>query len=270
MSGDGRESKTSQLCTWVKPSKWKAENCKPVEVTALQTSLCDVSQDPQKRSDSQRHFNSRPDFNSFVEGIKKHQPEACMLACHFEQTNEDPVVNVPTPQQKLFDFSKSHTCKDNSCQCSHHFVSFLHYTKPQLTHIEQATRGQADNENWHQIRKFILTASNYKAICQSVNLENTAAKLLNPVRFEHQPAPISYGVRNEDKARRLFLMSHKMTHKQSKHKLHRLRREIGGIVDSESTLRSAGTFLSRVRAPPPAPRSDRGPESLRSPCGLAI
>ncbi|GFO18098.1 hypothetical protein PoB_004460300 [Plakobranchus ocellatus] len=28
---------------------------------------------------------------------------------------------------------------------------------------------------------------------------------------------------------------------------------VGGTVDSESALRSAGTLLSRVRAPPPAP-----------------
>ncbi|GFN78836.1 hypothetical protein PoB_000534200 [Plakobranchus ocellatus] len=45
---------------------------------------------------------------------------------------------------------------------------------------------------------------------------------------------------------------------------------VGGTVDSESALRSAGTLLSRVRAMPPAPWPDGGPESLRSPCcGLA-
>ncbi|GFN79606.1 hypothetical protein PoB_000611200 [Plakobranchus ocellatus] len=46
---------------------------------------------------------------------------------------------------------------------------------------------------------------------------------------------------------------------------------IGSTVACESALRSAGTLLSRVRAPLPAPWPDRGPESLRSPCcGLAI
>ncbi|GFN95789.1 cnpolydom [Plakobranchus ocellatus] len=44
-----------------------------------------------------------------------------------------------------------------------------------------------------------------------------------------------------------------------------------GTVASESALRSAGTYLSRVRAPSPAPWPDGGPESLRaSYCGLAI
>ncbi|GFN95786.1 thioredoxin-like protein 1 [Plakobranchus ocellatus] len=46
---------------------------------------------------------------------------------------------------------------------------------------------------------------------------------------------------------------------------------VGSTVACESALRSAGTFLSRVRAPLPAPWPDGGPESLRSPCcGLAI
>ncbi|GFO43615.1 hypothetical protein PoB_007012000 [Plakobranchus ocellatus] len=48
-------------------------------------------------------------------------------------------------------------------------------------------------------------------------------------------------------------------------------RGVCGTVASESALRSAGTLLSRVRAPPPAPWPDGGPESLRSPCcGLAL
>ncbi|GFO22410.1 hypothetical protein PoB_004891500 [Plakobranchus ocellatus] len=41
---------------------------------------------------------------------------------------------------------------------------------------------------------------------------------------------------------------------------------VGGTVDSEPALKSVGTLLSRVRAPPTAPRLDGGPESLRSPC----
>ncbi|GFO15694.1 hypothetical protein PoB_004219900 [Plakobranchus ocellatus] len=43
-------------------------------------------------------------------------------------------------------------------------------------------------------------------------------------------------------------------------------KDVGGTVASEFALRSAGTLLSRVRAPPPAPWPDGGPESLRSPC----
>ncbi|GFN75220.1 hypothetical protein PoB_000172600 [Plakobranchus ocellatus] len=46
---------------------------------------------------------------------------------------------------------------------------------------------------------------------------------------------------------------------------------VGGTVASKSTLRSAGILLSRVQAPPPAPRPDGGPENLRSPyCGQAV
>ncbi|GFO04303.1 Ccr4-not transcription complex subunit 6-like protein [Plakobranchus ocellatus] len=46
---------------------------------------------------------------------------------------------------------------------------------------------------------------------------------------------------------------------------------VGRTVASESALKSAGTLLSRVRAPPPVPWPDRGPKSLRSSyCGLAV
>ncbi|GFN81421.1 hypothetical protein PoB_000792700 [Plakobranchus ocellatus] len=42
-------------------------------------------------------------------------------------------------------------------------------------------------------------------------------------------------------------------------------------MDSEPALRSAGTLLSQVRTPPPAPWPDGGLESLRSHyCELAI
>ncbi|GFO48922.1 hypothetical protein PoB_007542700 [Plakobranchus ocellatus] len=43
-------------------------------------------------------------------------------------------------------------------------------------------------------------------------------------------------------------------------------RGVGGTVANESSLRSAGTLLSRLRAPLPAPWPDGGPESLRSSC----
>ncbi|GFO44965.1 hypothetical protein PoB_007147000 [Plakobranchus ocellatus] len=40
---------------------------------------------------------------------------------------------------------------------------------------------------------------------------------------------------------------------------------VGGTVDRESALRSAGPLLSRVRAPLWTPLPDGRPESLRSP-----
>ncbi|GFN97623.1 gypsy retrotransposon integrase-like protein 1 [Plakobranchus ocellatus] len=50
-----------------------------------------------------------------------------------------------------------------------------------------------------------------------------------------------------------------------------IKKGVGGTVAIESALRSAGTLLSRVRTPPPAPWPDGELESLRSPCcGLAI
>ncbi|GFN93927.1 hypothetical protein PoB_002043300 [Plakobranchus ocellatus] len=42
--------------------------------------------------------------------------------------------------------------------------------------------------------------------------------------------------------------------------------KVGGTVDGELALRSAGTPSSLVRSPPPASWPDGGPESPRSPC----
>ncbi|GFO48802.1 hypothetical protein PoB_007530700 [Plakobranchus ocellatus] len=48
-------------------------------------------------------------------------------------------------------------------------------------------------------------------------------------------------------------------------------RGVGGTVDSEPALRSAGTLLSNVRVPPPASWRDGKPKSRRSLfCGQAI
>ncbi|GFO03560.1 hypothetical protein PoB_003006500 [Plakobranchus ocellatus] len=75
--------------------------------------------------------------------------------------------------------------------------------------------------------------------------------------------------------RRLYVMSH--SHHElflSQQSLTALLPGWGGVgstVACEPALRSAGTLLSRVRAPLPAPWPDGGPDSLRSPCcGLAI
>ncbi|GFO39174.1 hypothetical protein PoB_006567900 [Plakobranchus ocellatus] len=58
--------------------------------------------------------------------------------------------------------------------------------------------------------------------------------------------------------------------KFSRFVFHTHTRGVGGSVVSKSALRPAGTLLSQVRAPPPAPQPDGGPKSLRSPCcGLA-
>ncbi|GFN94631.1 hypothetical protein PoB_002113700 [Plakobranchus ocellatus] len=46
------------------------------------------------------------------------------------------------------------------------------------------------------------------------------------------------------------------------------KRGVGGTVDSESALGSAGTLLSWVRDRPQATWPGGGPESRRSPCGL--
>ncbi|GFN77045.1 rho-associated protein kinase [Plakobranchus ocellatus] len=45
---------------------------------------------------------------------------------------------------------------------------------------------------------------------------------------------------------------------------------LGWLMFSKPTLRSTGTPLTWIRAPPPAPWPEEGPQSLRSPCGWGV
>ncbi|GFO18105.1 hypothetical protein PoB_004461000 [Plakobranchus ocellatus] len=65
-------------------------------------------------------------------------------------------------------------------------------------------------------------------------------------------------------------LGHRCSHTQ--HGLSKIKQGgIGGTVVGESTLRSAGILLSRIRASLPAPWPKGWPKSLRSPCcGLAV
>ncbi|GFO40083.1 hypothetical protein PoB_006658800 [Plakobranchus ocellatus] len=76
--------------------------------------------------------------------------------------------------------------------------------------------------------------------------------------------PESQKLKSEES--RVIFMDEKLNHWLQSHAW-----GVSGTVTCESVLRSAGTLLSRVLAPPPAPWPDGRPGSLRSSCcGLAI
>ncbi|GFO18666.1 hypothetical protein PoB_004517100 [Plakobranchus ocellatus] len=124
--------------------------------------------------------------------------------------------------------------------------------------------------NAANLSSFTLTATN--------GSRSSSFRLASP----GSPAVYSPDSKRIDSKLRIFQIKTRPDSKQNTcgHKHHRLvqssstLRGLGGVgstVACESVLRSAGTLLSRVRAPLPAPLPDGGPESLRSPCcGLAI
>ncbi|GFO46195.1 hypothetical protein PoB_007270000 [Plakobranchus ocellatus] len=104
--------------------------------------------------------------------------------------------------------------------------------------------------NWAFFRNVHCTVDREPAL-------RSAGTLLSRVRA---PLPVPWTVRGPDSLRSSYCRRSLSSQVG-----------VGGIVLSESALGSEGTLLSRVQAPLPAPWSDGGPKSLRSPCcGLAM
>lgn len=137
-----------------------------------------------------------------------------MLDTVREQTkNLDKIrLTVMPPDVKLENFLSIHSCHEEMCNCSQVFVdNFMMYTDDEINLIEEQTRGQSANENWHRIRKSLLTASNFKKIVRSRDGSKTAEALIKGSSFKegHVPSAIEYGIKKENIARKLFLAGHK-------------------------------------------------------------
>ncbi|XP_015779800.1 PREDICTED: uncharacterized protein LOC107357681 [Acropora digitifera] len=79
-----------------------------------------------------------------------------------------------------------------------HFNS-LKVSLDQALEYEQMTRDQSMCQDWHRLRKFRLTASNFKAICsRRKDMESLSARLLRAKVV--QTAAMRYGIQHEDEA----------------------------------------------------------------------
>ena len=118
--------------------------------------------------------------------------------------------------EKLNTFLSSHSCIVEDCSCATIFVYYhLPYTSEQCTDIEEFTRGQSTNNNWHVFRKGLLTASTFHQICSSTNVVKTAQSLVKPGLDEScLPLAISFGRMYEPKARNMFMKGHRFKHRQ--------------------------------------------------------
>ncbi|KAL4230887.1 hypothetical protein ACF0H5_011261 [Mactra antiquata] len=110
-------------------------------------------------------------------------PNASILKSKFILSDVNDQVTAPltvsSPIQKLEKFKKEHTCIIDSCNCANIFMYYsLCYTPEECEEIEQLTRGQSDNNNWHIMRKGLLTASKFHLVCCSTDFTKTAQALL--------------------------------------------------------------------------------------------
>ena len=217
-----KSSVTSGKCSWVKRSTAITE---AVDATALQTSIL-------KRNSTEDHpataaYNPIPDStplpnpDTFFDMVKQTTPEACMLdtwEIRPEPTMDIPELPVLTPSNKIDIFLQCHGCTDdNICNedCIEELYEYLGYSEEEKAQIDKATRGQHLNQNWHFMRKKLVTASNFKKVCNSTNRTKTAIALLNGNNFNNAvPGHIEFGRKYEDKARIEFLKAHRYKHKK--------------------------------------------------------
>ena len=123
-----------------------------------------------------------------------------MNKCKREVREADtaPTLGVKTPEEKLATFEE-----EPGSHSSVEFCQFLQYSAAEISHIEKATVGQSSNPHWIAMRKQVLTASTFKTVCHSVDLQKTAQSIVAPRSLDEKclPAPLQYGRKNEKKSK---------------------------------------------------------------------
>lgn len=160
-----------------------------------------------------------PDPEAFFSQLQQLQPSACALRAVYDcsrRNEQAQPLNCLTPFEKIQQFVAEHKCSVDSCHCAKIFMYYnLTYSPSECEEIELLTRGQADNNNWHSMRKGLLTASNFHKILHSTNMEKTAESLLNTSKFDGNfvPDAINFGRRFEGKARDMYIKAHRFKHR---------------------------------------------------------
>ena len=92
----------------------------------------------------------------------------------------------------------------------------LQYSSEEVADIERATRGQSDEQQWHDMREARLTASNFHAIVRSrIEGGGTLAKrIVEGNQMEHLPAAIEWGRKKEKTALQKYFKVEKNKHKK--------------------------------------------------------
>lgn len=134
------------------------------------------------------------------------------------ESHPQPDMPCLTPENKIDIFLSCHQCTDtNICNkdCIAELEQYLEYNEEEIQKIEQATRGQSDNCNWHYVRRGIITASKIKQVCRSTNVTKTSLALLagSHINPDLTPQHIAFGNKYEEVARNQFLKSHKFHHR---------------------------------------------------------
>ena len=207
-----------------------------------------------------------PSVTSFMDGLSKYCPNACALDTYrerdiiSEQNTEIVIHKIPlkvlTPMDKITQYFEESEMECESCETCFDTIinNVIRYNDNEITEIERLTRGQHENQNWHAMRRGLLTASNVKMIYSSINMDKTSERLLDGNHFDDQnaPLPIQFGRKNEQKAVNMFMKTHKFEHRKCSNRntglyISRSAPYIGASPDSLVNCNKCGEFLIEVK-----------------------
>ena len=217
-------SVTSGLCVW----KQRIINTPSAVLAAELPSALDTREHSRAALQEEGHRATHieqghgPPLEIFLNSVKQHTPGACMLdAWEVRHHNNSSHVDLPVlaTEAKMSVFLSCHNCSNGTfCdeECWQELESYMVYSELESAQIEEATRGQHQNQNWHNMRKYLLTSSVFKKICHSQNPKKTAFSLLNGPGFsdDNVPQHIQFGYKFENKARTQFMRTHQYHHRE--------------------------------------------------------
>ena len=95
------------------------------------------------------------------------------------------------------------------------FVADMHVSEQDIQYIESHTVGQSKNSYWHTVRKGMITASNFKKVCECVSHNRNLTFLVKTLLGEYgdvKYAPLTWGTKKEKFARDLYQRAARKKH----------------------------------------------------------
>ena len=237
LNDQNKQSVTSQECLWIKRGNRQADE-KAIPVTQLNIQGKDDNSVQQKDACNPVNEGERlPDPPTFFIGLKQISPHSCILHAVFKPddniTKNTPKLSLPTPHEKIEIFYAEKCMDRGDLTALEHFnelLDYLSYSPEEISIMDKESEGQHENPNWHLARKGLITASKVKLIYACRDNNKMALNLMkgSTLNEDNLPEPIKFGRKYEQKARDLFLKSHRYHH-------HKCTLRVPGLVVSDTT-----------------------------------
>ena len=262
---DGLHSSTSTECWWIKPSrKRKLSPKKSQDLSFKKHKFNDSSKKIVKDKSSSSRINNPINVQKFSEKLAKVNKHAAWLYTNkssIPKLNEEKVTvpDIPVLHEKInFMYLDTVNLASSSCQTvfNDYFVS-LKVNDHECDVIEQESRGQSSNSDWHKARIGRLTSSSFGTICKrkvDTSPDCLVKSLLCYDKTEFDGPSVRWGRSHERAALRTYENSNKKKHEQLKVQTSGLRinskfPHLGSSPDGLVSCKCCGKGLVEVKCP---------------------